>query len=276
VIQSEQVDCDDHITAVDGCESGNTVIRPFKDKQINNNLKSKAKPSQNHIKTSIETSSSKNKNKPIASALEMTRIEEETEHHDEDQSVYQLPPLIHSSKAPSYQDEAVTSKPSVPDSQEETSEVASEQEEHKSSSNSTTTDEGAVEITPVTSSPWQRNKKRISKSLDIKAEQMSKALSTFKRSSSRGEVLIQNPESKGKDLIYIKESTKELKPKKETTTERFQPVENRAAAKPLTRSQNRAMEAQNKDRHLNIQETNREIYTQCPSGSKISIKKIKN
>jgi hypothetical protein len=53
-------------------------------------------------------------------------------------------------------------------------------------------------------------------------------------------------------------------------------VENRAAAKPLTRSQNRAIEAQKKDRHLDIEETKREIYTQCPSGSKISIKKIKN
>ena len=109
------------------------------------------------------------------------------------------------------------------------------------------------------------------------------ALSTFKRSHSKGEELIQSPESKGQDLINIKkESNKErFRPKKETAAERFQPVGNQTAAKPLTCSQNRAIEAQNKDRHLDDedQKNNREnfvVYIHCPSGSKLSVKKITN
>ena len=96
--------------------------------------------------------------------------------------------------------------------EEEASPIATEQSEESPSPNAD--DEGAVEITPVPSSPWKIGNHRISKSPDIKAEQMQKALGTFKRfhseETTKGRELIRGTESRSQDLIKInqKESKK--------------------------------------------------------------------
>ena len=176
----------------------------------------------------------------------------------------------------------------ISDSQnkEEESPIATEQSEESSSpiATSTTDDEGAVEITPVPSSPWKIGNHRISKSLDIKAEQMRKALGTFKRfhseETSRGRELIRGPESKSQDSSFIKqEESKKARgrPRKVTSTATSKPdaAKNEAASKPSTRSRDKAIEprAQISEVKINSQkDLSRE--TQCPSGSSLKIKKI--
>ena len=233
----------------------------------------------------------------MASALELTRIEEdENENGNNDQYIDQLPQPTHSSPVPrtsysQYQDDCATSKNFK--HKEETSPVTAEQREPSSSSSSTpsqiatsTDDEGAVEITPVSPSPWMIGKQRISKSLDIKEQQMQRDLGTFKRfhsqdNTKRGE-LVQSPESKGQNLIKTKEIKKGRgRPRKDKTAADTQPdaVENTATAKPQTCSRDRAIEPRAKINHTNsdVQNTSkddRSVQTQCPSGSKLAINKI--
>ena len=104
----------------------------------------------------------------MASALELTRIEENVEESDfnKDQVIDHLPQQIHFSPAQctsydDYQDDCVTSKTSKisgSKSKKVTSPVTAEQGEPSSRSSSTpppnatsTDDEGAVDITPVSS-----------------------------------------------------------------------------------------------------------------------------
>ena len=104
------------------------------------------------------------KSNPMASALELTRIEEDQEEDqvNEDRYISKIPPPTHSSPAPhisydNYQDDCVTSKtPRIYDqNKEETSLIATEQREQEANpiATSTTDDEGAVEIYPVPSCP---------------------------------------------------------------------------------------------------------------------------
>ena len=235
----------------------------------------------------------------MSSALELTRIEE-NEDEDEinnDRFIDQLPQPTHSSPAPStsydrYHDDCVTSKSHKNnDSKTKTSLVTDEQREPQLSPSSaqstietTSDEEGAVETTPVTSSPWTIGKQRISKSLDIKEQQMQKALGTFKRfhsqDNAKGRELIQSPESRSQDLVKINKKGRG-RPRKEQAKTKHQPdaEESNVTAKPFTRSRDRETEPRNKNSQLNsnAQKTNEDdlsVQTQCPSGSKLVIKRI--
>ena len=182
---------------------------------------------------------------------------------------------------------AITKTPRIYDqNKEETSLITTEQSEQEASpiATSTTDDEEAVEIPPVPSSPLKIGNQRISKSLDIKADQMRRALGTFKRFHSeetlKGRELIRGPESKSHDLSINKQKESKKargRPRKETSTATSKPdaAKNETASKPSTRSRDKAIEPRTQTSEANISsQKDLSRQTKCPSGSSLIVKKI--
>ena len=95
---------DECSAAVDGCSSSSTVTSKFNAKQRFSELEPQVKPSQGNMKRSKRIEAKLNKiislkTNPMASSLEMTRIEEDLEEDqiNDDRYINQVP--LHSSPA---------------------------------------------------------------------------------------------------------------------------------------------------------------------------------